>query len=397
MGSAFLLNVFIGIYKGVEDLGVFNQALAFYTILSTFFAVGLNNTIIKKIAEADKDNEKANRTLSSSLLMTLLISGTFSFAAILVAKFNASFFSNALLAEVVVIPFITLPLFNLNKNFMAYNSGMRNQKQFAIARIVRWIAVLTYVLIALINDWSLLVIMYAFPVSEGLLFVYHLINIGVKMKFTIKKEDLKANLSFGLKSYVAEVIAVLTASMDVILIGYFLTNAEVGIYSFILFFAKTLYVFPGILMQNINPVISNLWGQQKLDELKIKISKVRKVNLLVISAQLIVLLIAYKLVIMFIKQEFVDTYFYFIIAVVGVFIFATISWSGSILVMTGKLKENTLRTSAIIILTAASTIGMTYFFGLMGSVIAVSLNGIIAYVMLAGFIHRVLGIKVGGI
>lgn len=397
MGSAFLLNVFIGIYKGVEDLGVFNQALAFYTILSTFFAVGLNNTIIKKIAEADKDNEKANRTLSSSLLMTLLISGTFSFAAILVAKFNASFFSNALLAEVVVIPFITLPLFNLNKNFMAYNSGMRNQKQFAIARIVRWIAVLTYVLIALINDWSLLVIMYAFPVSEGLLFVYHLINIGVKMKFTIKKEDLKSNLSFGLKSYVAEVIAVLTASMDVILIGYFLTNAEVGIYSFILFFAKTLYVFPGILMQNINPVISNLWGQQKLDELKIKIGKVRKVNFLVISAQLIALLIAYKLVIMFIKQEFVDTYFYFIIAVVGVFIFATISWSGSILVMTGKLKENTLRTSAIIILTAASTIGMTYFFGLMGSVIAVSLNGIIAYVMLAGFIHRVLGIKVAGI
>lgn len=153
-------------------------------------------------------------------------------------------------------------------------------------------------------------------------------------------------------------------------------------------------MFPGILMQNVNPIISRLWAENELAKLNEKIRKLKRVNFVVISFQLLFLLIGYKLVILFIKEEFVNTYWYFLLALIGVFVYASISWSGAILVMTGKLKENTYRTTAIILLSATSTILLTYFFGLTGSVVAVSLNGLIAYLMLVSFIHRVLGIKI---
>jgi O-antigen/teichoic acid export membrane protein len=56
MGSGLLVNLIIGYWYGAEQLGVFNQILGFYLILTTFFSLGINNSIIQKISTQSSQN-----------------------------------------------------------------------------------------------------------------------------------------------------------------------------------------------------------------------------------------------------------------------------------------------------------------------------------------------------
>jgi O-antigen/teichoic acid export membrane protein len=394
MAAGFGVNLVVGKSQGADALGIFNQALAFYTILSTFFALGLNNTITKKIAEGQRSSAETQGILASNLIITALFSGTLSALVCLLAIQQPALFSSPELARVVYIPMLALPFFNINKNFGAYFTGLRLQKRFAQQRILRWSILITFVLVTVLLKQSIEIVLWCFFVSEFALFLLNVLQLGRRIKINVNKAIIADNLRFGMKTYVAELISVLNASLDVILIGYFLTNAETGIYSFIVFFAKTLYIFPGIMMQNFSPIISKSWANDKKEELLVKMHSIKKTNRRVVSAQLVVLLLAYPLITLFVKKEFSGTFGLFAITAFGAFIFSLIAWSGSMLIMTNKLNKNIQRVGLIITFSALSTILLTSFYGLQGACIGYSLNAIISYVATSRHIQSALGIRV---
>lgn len=394
MVSGFGVNLIVGKTQGADALGVFNQALAFYTILSTFFALGLNNTITKKIAEGNRSSEETQEILSSNLFVTTIFSGLMSILIGTLAFQRPDFFSSPELAHVVYIPMVALPLFNINKNFGAYFTALRLQKRFAQQRILRWSIIFSFVIGCVLTEQSVDKTLWCFFVAEFIVFFVNFIQMRKRIKFRLQLPMLSDNLKFGMKAYLAELISVLNASLDVILIGYFLTNAETGVYSFIVYFVKTLYIFPGIMMQNFSPIVSKTWATGKLDELKSRMNSIRRMNLIVVSLQLAALLIAYPIITLYIKQEFNSTFSLFLISVLGAYVFSLISWSGSMLIMTNKLNENIARTLLIVLLSASCTLGLTQALGLTGSCIAYSVNGIIAFLATRQFIQSSLKLSV---
>lgn len=394
MVSGFGVNLIVGKTQGADSLGVFNQALAFYTILSTFFALGLNNTITKKIAEGNRSSEETQEILSSNLFVTTIFSGLMSILIGTLAFQRPDFFSSPELARVVYIPMVALPLFNINKNFGAYFTALRLQKRFAQQRILRWSIIFSFVIGCVLTEQSVDKTLWCFFVAEFIVFFVNFIQMRKRIKFRLQLPMLSDNLKFGMKAYLAELISVLNASLDVILIGYFLTNAETGVYSFIVYFVKTLYIFPGIMMQNFSPIVSKTWATGKLDELKSRMNSIRRMNLIVVSLQMAALLIAYPIITLYIKQEFNSTFSLFLISVLGAYVFSLISWSGSMLIMTNKLNENIARTLLIVLLSASCTLGLTQALGLTGSCIAYSVNGIIAFLATRQFIQSSLKLSV---
>lgn len=348
MISGFGVNLIVGKIQGADALGVFSQALAFYTILSTFFALGLNNTITKKIAEGQRSAEETQSILTTNLIITACFSGLFSAIVSTVAMRRPDFFSSPELAAVVHIPMLALPFFNINKNFGAYFSGLRLQKRFAQQRILRWTIIILFVSVTVYTKRPSEDTLWCFLAAELTVFLLNLFQLRGRVKLRISRSTIADNLKFGMKTYVAELISVLNASLDVILIGYFLTNAETGIYSFIVYFAKTLYIFPGIMMQNFSPIVSKTWATGKKEELLIKMHSIKKTNRWVVSVQLVVLLLAYPLITLFVKKEFSGTFGLFAITAFGAFIFSLIAWSGSMLIMTNKLNKNIQRVGLII-------------------------------------------------
>jgi O-antigen/teichoic acid export membrane protein len=268
------------------------------------------------------------------------------------------------------------------------------QKRFAQQRILRWTIIILFVSVAVYTKRPTEDTLWCFLAAELTVFLLNLFQLFDRVKLRISRSTIVDNLKFGMKTYVAELISVLNSSLDVILIGYFLSNAETGIYSFIVYFAKTLYIFPGIMMQNFSPIVSKTWSTGKLDELKSRMHSIRRMNRIVVSLQLIALLIVYPIVTLFIKQEFNSTFNLFLISVLGAYIFSLISWSGSMLIMTNKLNENIARTLFIILMSASSTVLAAKFLGLQGACLAYGINGLISFWATRQFIKKSLQISV---
>ncbi|WP_310026226.1 oligosaccharide flippase family protein [Flavobacterium arsenatis] len=384
----FFLN-FIIVYKsGTAGLGLFNKAMAFYTIASIFCALGLNNTLIKKIAEKNKTLNEENTLFTSNIFFTFLVSAFLSTGFIFLNEIATNVLGIKSISQAIVIPFFALPFFNVNKNFMAFYSGKRDQKKVATERILRWLLLLGFVVTTVLSGQSIEVVLYCFLFSEGCLFFFNIYSVRKNIDFNFTRAQVKENFAFGLKTYISEIVSVMNANIDIIIVGIFLPIEELGIYSFIVFFVKTLAVFPGLIMQNINPVVSEFWTKGDVQELKEKIGKIKKVNFYIVGAQFLVLLMAYKIVTSFIKEEFAGTYIYFVICLTGYLFFALVYWSGGMLIMMGKNKENNIRTLMVLILCVVLQLIFTNYFGLLGSCVAMFLCSILNYFLLKIMINK---------
>jgi O-antigen/teichoic acid export membrane protein len=393
MGAGLFLNLFIGFKYGTAALGVFNQSLAYYLILSTVFALGLNNTLVKKIAEKSRSEAEENKLFTANLFITIIVSSVLSSTLILVLLSFPGMLATEELVKTVPTMLLALPLFCINKNFGAFYSGNRKQKFFAYQRIYRWggLAVLFYV--GGYYQYPIEQLIHSFLFIEGTLTLLNLALNHKRITFNISLKLIRESFRFGMGSYISEITSTFNNSIDIILVAYFLSDQEAGQYSFIAFFVRTMYVFPGILMQNISPIISNHWMRKTISELNNKLHKVRLINMIVLTLQLLLLLVAYKLIILQIKDGFEATYGSFVIAIVGTYVFAQISWGGSILIMTERLKANFHRTIIVLILNIVVCSIFTYTFGFLGSVVAISTNAILSFLLLKTFVYRKTGVR----
>ncbi|WP_194974469.1 lipopolysaccharide biosynthesis protein [Aquiflexum lacus] len=391
IGSGLLVNLIIGYWYGAEQLGVFNQILGFYLILTTFFSLGINNSIIQKIST--QSSKKHPEIFKSNFFITTVSTILFTGAVLLITWISPAIFSSNELAKGLFIAALSFPFFNWNKNFMAYCTGTRNQKLFANSRSLRWLVILAYILIMSLLRYPSELLYFAFLLAEISLMFFFAFKFHFLFKSALDQFQVKKNLDFGLKSFVGEIFSILNDKMDLVILGYLLSKTEIGIYSFLIFFAKSLYVFPGILQQNINPLIGKHWIDKTLDSLQNHLVKLRKINFVAVLCQAVVVLVFYKILTNNFQQEFQHTTKYLIVAIIGTFIYSLIAWGGSILVMTEKLRQNIFRTVYILIFSVISTITLSAFFHIWGAVFAVLANAVFSFWLLNGFVKRETGIR----
>lgn len=389
--SGLLLNVVIDLSYGTETLGVFNQALGFYMILSSIFALGINSSIIHHISgeTISENREVFSAAITVSFIATIFLS----FFAVFFAYSSPSIFSSPEVQQGVIILLITIPLFNLNKNLMAFLTANRNQKEFSIFRTLRWAILITLIVIfTLLSKWKE-GIYYAFLFTEATLLIILIYRSFHAFTRKIKRHQMKTHLVFGGKSFIAEVFSELTSRLDIVIIGYFLTQWEVGVFSFYIFFVKSLLIFPGILQQNINPVIVKHWKEKTLNLLESKLKKLRRFNLIISLLQLVMILIVYSLYTYYFRPGYFDSILFLIINCLAILPFTQIAWGGAVLVMTGMLRANIMRTALIAIFSITTLIVLSSFFGLFGTCIAVSLNMLFSFFMLRTFVQNKVGIR----
>lgn len=390
----FALNFGIEEQYGLEELGYFSQTTSFYLIFANLFALGLNNTTIKRVSEFSESKEAQNRIFSQNLFVSIAISTALSLIVYFVLIGTPELFSSKVLVELLSIQIVGVPFFSANKQFAAFYSGRRMQREFAIQRLIRWGGIGILLLLIIIFSYPLIYVILAFVFTEFVLFVYNIIRNLKQLRFQLISEEIKQNLSFGLKSYIAEILAVFNSNMDIILLGYLLSPKDLGIYSFMIFFVKALYIFPGIIMQNISPVVSKLWESKQIDELQRKIKSIVKVNFLMASLQFLGLIVFYFLMVGMFKKSMNGSGWYFVTAGVGAFVFSLVSWSGSMLIMSGKLRVNFYRTLMVLIVSTVNITIFAYSFGLLGACLAIGVNGVFNFLIIRLLIKKEMGINI---
>ncbi|PIQ47517.1 MAG: hypothetical protein COW03_14825 [Cytophagales bacterium CG12_big_fil_rev_8_21_14_0_65_40_12] len=395
LGAGLLINLLIGQKLGADDFGVFSQAMAFFMLFAVVMSFGLNVAIIKKVSEIDDNaQQERHRIFTSSILVTFILACLLSLIVFLISEYVFSFYKSQIIKDAVSISLLAIPFYNVNRNIMSYFIGMQDQLKFSILRSLRWGGLLVTITLMVLIYEDILSIMWSFLIVESGLMLFFGYKIRKVIDFGFSLTTIQQSLSFGFKSFLSDIISLLYDKLDIILIGYFLIDSDVGIYSFLIFFVKSVYIFPGIMSQNLSPIVSKLWRDHKIEELNRKIANVRKINLLVVGAQGVLLLVGYYVLIEFFNAEFRESYTYFLIAISGTLLFASAYWSGIILLMTGFLNENVRRTIYNLIFSVLSIVIFTYFFGLVGACISCAVNAIFSFFFNVFYIRSITGLRV---
>ena len=395
--NGILLNIFISNFYSAELLGVFNQALSFFLILTAVSNFGLFNTTVKFVSESANSTEIIKKIASTNFILAFVFSTLVVLFIWLISYMGFSLFSSFQVLKASKIVLLAIPCFTMNRIFMGYFNGIRNMKMYSLMRIFRWVSYILFFVIISVISHDFYSSLYSFLLVEFLLLFIISTKYYSFFSLKINFAEIKKNLSFGSKSFLSEIVSYSQDKLDIIIIGYILSASDVGIYSFAASIAKGVLIIPAVFMQNVNPIISKLWVEQKINGIQIYITKLKNYSIkIMIPFSLLVIILYFIIINFFMPPEFSTTMVIFLIMLLGAFLLSSISWSGGFLLMAGKLNPNFIRVVLLLLISGVLNSTFAYSFGLIGAASAYLVFSITVLFLQNWFLGRFMNIRLMG-
>lgn len=395
--SGILTNILIGNTYSAEGLGIFNQALAIYLLLTIVFVFGTNYSVLKYSAEHKDNKNELGKIVSSALIMILIFSLIFASLSYLLIHIGEKVIKYKELMSILKLIIIGPVFFALNKILLGFLNGIRKMRAYAFFQSIKWIFILCFILISIILKKSLSFSILAIPFTDFILFIL-LLTYSTRF-FSIKikgdKKWFKKHFKFAKTTVLTNSINELNEKVDILIVSLFLSNYYVGIYSFASTIAKGLLMFPTVIQLNFNPIISNLWARKKKTMLTNYIVKLKKNLLLAIVPMILISIIVYPFFTYFFMKDvsFIKSIPVFYILLVGIGIFSLFKWGMDFLLMTGHPEKQLVLISLSLVFNIIANCILTYFMGIIGTAIATSLFYLFMLYLLNLFNKNKLNIK----
>src|SRR6266576_936575 len=166
--SGVLINTIIARYQSPASLGIFNQAFAFYMVLSQLAVGGMQFSIVKYLSHTD------DRDLMATVISSALVAITVTAVLVAVVAFLFSHSIGVLFESKDValgIQFIcpALVLFSVNKGFMMVLNGTRRMRAYAVFQGLRYLLLIVSVIGLILAGFEGPYLVWCFLASELLL------------------------------------------------------------------------------------------------------------------------------------------------------------------------------------------------------------------------------------
>ena len=152
-----------------------------------------------------------------------------------------------------------LALFSINKYFLNTLNGLQEIKLFSAFSSLRYVGLLMGVVFFHLSGADGNKLPAIFTISEFLLFVLLTINLRTLFRWNTATGHwpwLRRHLTFGVKAMPGGVFAEANTRVDVLMLGYFLSDSAVGLFSFAAILAEGLLQFPLVIKRQVDPVIT---------------------------------------------------------------------------------------------------------------------------------------------
>lgn len=273
-----LINTIILRYYGEDVLGAFNLSYAIYIIIAQIAVFGIHLSVQMHIPKFFKEPSRMNEIMTSSLVLTLLLSVGVVALVYPFLGYLASFFDSKMLENGLFYCLWGIVFFSLNKVLLAYVNGVRKMKAFAIFTFLRFLFMFGFLLGIIFTDKTPILITGIFALTELLLFIlliiYTLIYFRVKINANVWA-FVKKHFQFGKSAFLGNLLLDINTRVDVIMLGYLMTEKEVGIYSFVLAVSEGVMQIPTVFRNNINPIITKASVMKNVSE---KLEKILQKN-----------------------------------------------------------------------------------------------------------------------
>jgi O-antigen/teichoic acid export membrane protein len=256
--SGILINLVVASARDAAALGVFNQAYAVYIIASQLATLGLHYSTLRHGALHEHEPPQCGRMLFTAAAASLGLGA----AAALVVGFGAPVFARVFDSETtgraIAWSAPGLLLFSLNKVLLAYLNSLRRMRAYSALQAARYLIVMGVVtgiaLSPLPIEYGTLAFIAAEAATAAGALAY-LWRRGLARHLSWDPAWFGKHVRFGTKGLAAGMFAEFNSRIDVLLIGVFLPDRAVGIYSFAAMMVDGLYHVLAMVRLNFNPVL----------------------------------------------------------------------------------------------------------------------------------------------
>ena len=277
--------IVIARFLGVSDYGLISLGFAALTMAAGLAAIGLPSGVTRYVSfyKGKEDKGKIKGTIISAIKMNLPISIIFALLLFFGADWiSIHIFHDANLTPVLRIFSIAVPFLVLAQNLLSATVGFQEmryqvytqqifQEVFKLAGIVTLVA-LGFGVIGAAWGWVLAIVLMPFV-------AFYFLQTKVFPIFYSKIKAIPVErelFSFSWPLIFVGIAGMVMGFMDTLMLGYFCTSYEVGIYNAALPTAMLIRMPVTALASIFIPVITELYSREKYGDLKGTYSAVTK-------------------------------------------------------------------------------------------------------------------------
>jgi O-antigen/teichoic acid export membrane protein len=257
-----VINFFIAYWFGVEVLGVFNQIYAIFVVTAQLATMGLHDSAQKHVAQLDHEPDKIHVVSAAAITLAVLIGGLVAGAVYLLSTPIAWVLDSQMVGEGIELAAPGLLFFSLNKLLMGVLSGTRRLKPFAAAQGLRVLIILFVCLSIAFLDQPGYMLGLCFSISELALLPFLIFLLRPKRSHFFVTPTfhhwLKIHFHFGRKAMVNGFLSESYIRIDILILSIFLSDFDVGVYSFAAMFVEGLFQVPVVVRTVSNPELVRL-------------------------------------------------------------------------------------------------------------------------------------------
>ena len=372
-GSGILRSKLIAIYLGTLGAGIVSQLLQITTSMYQFTVLGMNDGLIKQIAESDKNEEGFDKKLTGLIksyvfIVILILVGAIIFLMVFSKVLTVYVFGDSKYYLYFLIGLVSFPILIINSISTAVLRGFKLIKYIARSELI--VIIVNLVLfVPIVYFWGITgaVIHVSLSLLTILIVNHYYANRKILFKLNIKTVDIiKARINrssirelvsfagFGLTAGIALVFTdIITRAIVVTKIGI----SQLGVYTPVNYWGS---LFDGFISPSIITYLYPRLSEAKTDEEVTGIlnDSLRFITLLFLPFLLISIPIRYEIIPLFYSKEFNSAGDYLPWHFMGVLFYLWMLMFMQAMTARGRLKTE----GVMVIITCLIDIGVVYYF-----------------------------------
>lgn len=283
---SYLYRILMGRYLSPSDYGMLALALSVQYLMIVFSSSGVAPSVAKFVASSKEREEKSRIAYSASFYYALIGVG-FAFFLLLFADFIAlRFFKAQKMGGLIKITAFSLPLGLAIASFSGALQGEKRMSYMSALLIAEQVFIIAFSLFLLKLNFGAIGAAAGSALgffAAGIFGLMVLHRAGLKISFSYSYSLFKEIFYFSVPVSLAAIATFLLAYIDVLLLGFFKTSFEVGIYSAASPTSRLILAFSAALYATLLPSIAELKHSKNYSEIKksVKFSAVLQGALLI--------------------------------------------------------------------------------------------------------------------
>jgi len=383
---------------GASDYGLVALGFAVMSIVATLSMVGMQSGIVRYVSfyKGKEDKGRIKGTIISALKITLPLSFISAFILFWYAGWiSIQVFHDANLTPILRIFSIAIPFSVLTSNLLSATVGFQDMRYRVYTENIfqeplKLAAIIILLLLGLGvvgAAWGWVIAIMVMP-----FIAFYFLEKRVFPVFNTKVKAVSVDkelFAFSFPLLFAGIAGMIMGWTDTLMLGYFSSSADVGIYNAALPTAQLIRGIPAAFAAIFFPVVSELYARNKIEDLRRTYSVVTKWMLsLIFPIFLLVLLFPEQIIKILFGAEYVSGATALSILVFGFMIGAAVGPTGATLQTYGKTKTVMM----VNYIGAAINFGLNFLlipiYGVNGAAVATGFSLALLYILSFLFAYR---------